>query len=93
MQCNEVAHAGSCLQADERLQSADNGSFVVRNDLTNEQALVLTYVSDDNLIDLKIRNTTVRESLLLLMHTYPLLKTVFGSVVCAWKTLATTSVP
>ncbi len=36
-----------------------NGAFVIRNNLSNEQALILTYVSEETLIDLSINNTLV----------------------------------
>ncbi len=49
----------SCFKADDHLVGASNGAFVVRNDLTSEQTLIMTYVADGNLVDFKLQNTAV----------------------------------
>ena len=49
-----------CLQADLLLAGASDGTFIVRNDLTSEQILMLTFVDGDQLIDMRIKNTPVR---------------------------------
>ena len=50
------------------LAGALNGSFIVRNDLTSEQALIVAYVADRNLIDYKLHNTSVCLNGIFILH-------------------------
>ncbi len=80
----------SFIKADDHLVGASNGAFVVRNDLTSEQTLIMTYVADGNLVDVKLQNTAVCVE-------------VYGSIgyfipflcrkACEWNLLGTTSAP
>ena len=57
-------------QADLLLAGASDGTYIVRNDLTNEQVLMLTFVDGDQLIDMRIKNTPVRRFMLCFVYCY-----------------------
>ena len=48
------------MQVDAVLAGAATGTFAVRNDLADEQALVLSLVSGEDLVDYAVSNRTVR---------------------------------